>query len=400
MATPVYCCGFECGAIPSSGGSAATEHLLKVDVGLSFSTSTFRSPGLRALRSNPTAATQAGRVTVSDGTPLTLVSRFYVGFAVLPSADCTIYTHPGILPPSGPSVRFKQSDSKLYAAVGTTFGATGVAVTTGVWYRIDFKSVIGAGSNDTADVQVDGVVCGQATAAGAGGGSGQIYIGCCDVVNADVFFDDHIISLTGADYPFGGGYVLSYIPNADGAHNVAGANDFERSLTGVDITNATTDAFDLINERPIPTTAVDFINGIAPPNATDYVEWAYEDSIQTVAPRAVEAILVVHDAGGSGTNSYTVTLRDSGGGTTANIFSGTQNFGATITQRRAHFATIPGAGAWTLTAFNALRSRFLVSDASPDPYIDAAMLEAEYPYVSLPPIQRPWSRWPLRRGMR
>jgi len=106
---------------------------------------------------------------------------------------------------------------------------------------------------------------------------------------------------------------------------------------------------------------------------------AYENSVEPVAPRAVDAMGVYHDASGAGSNNFSVTLRDSIGATTADIIPpGIRNVGATISYERAHFTTIPGGGAWTTEAFNALRSRFLVSDASPDPYIDALMLEAEF----------------------
>jgi hypothetical protein len=269
-------------------------------------------------------------------------------------------------------VYFKVADSTLVvgSAIGT-LGGSGVVVTTGQWYRLDLQR-----TSTTLDARIDGVAVGQLS--GSYAASTQLSLGSTET--GDVFADDILVSRTLADYPLGAGYGLSYIPNADGTHNVAGANDFEKTLTGTDITNATTDAWQLIDERPLPTTAVDFINGIAPPNTTDYVEWAYEDSVEANAPQAVEAIFVHHDASGAGTNNFTVTLREHAGSTSANIFSGTTNVGATITYKRAHFATVPGTSdPWTTTKFNALRSRFLVTDASPDPYIDAAMLEADFP---------------------
>lgn len=263
-------------------------------------------------------------------------------------------------------------------------------MTTGTWYRVDFDFNIQTAGTDTCDVKVDGTAAAQASGTGQNIGQTSFLLGVVDssasggTPTADVYFEDTLLSFTAADYPLGAGYVLSYIPNADGTHNVAGANDFEYTLTGTDITNASTDVYTLIDDRPLPTTAVDFINGIAPPNPTDYVEIQYEHSVESAAPRSVEAIVIHHDAGGAGTNNWTWTLRDHGGGTSANVHSGTTNVGATITAKRAHFTTIPGGGAWTLTAFNNLRSRFLVSDASPDVYIDAAMLEAEYAPVAAP----------------
>lgn len=388
MATAVGVCGFECGVL-LGGGTAATGHFRDANAGGTapgFSTTTVRS-GLRALRCNPSASFSAAVFCASDANETRFIGRVYIQFATLPSADCALVTHGATVGPNGPSVRFKQSDSKIYAAVGTTFGASGVAVITGQWYRVDFDFNISTAGNDTCDIQIDGTACGQATAAGLGSGSGSITLGAINTCTADVFFDDFILSITPADYPLGAGYVLSYIPNADGAHNVAGAADFKKGTNatpaGVDITNATTDAYQWIDERPLPTTSVDFINGIAPPNATDYVEWQYEDSDEPAAPRAVEAVIVYHGASAA-SNNWTVTLRDSNGGTSANVFSGAETAPTSVTIKRACFATIPGGGAWTGLAFDALRSRFLVSDAAPDPYIDAAMLEAEF-IPALPP---------------
>jgi hypothetical protein len=373
MATPVFCCGFECGVFASSAHFSSSGGTPTVD------TTTFRT-GLGALRCNPTATQEYVRRPTSSDVTTRHVGRFYIRFATLPSADCGLNYY-GTLT-TGPNVRFKQSDSKIYAAVGTTFGATGVAVTTGQWYRIDYDFNVNIAGNDACDVQVDGSACGQATGAGTSTSDSRFELGIRDTCTADIYIDDFLLSATAADYPLGAGHVNSYIPNADGTHNVAGANDFEFA-SGTDITNATTTANTVIARRPLPTSeAADYIEGTAPPNATDYVEWQYEDSTEGAAPRAVEAIIAVTDATGAGTYDITVTLREHAGGTSANIVTGTGSGGATVRYHRAHFATVPGtADAWTETKFNALRSRFLVSDASPDPRINAAMLEAEWAEV-------------------
>lgn len=397
MVTSVSCCGAECGAF---GGGA---HFTQASGTASFSTTTIRT-GARSIRSNPTA----GITTFQNQdlpSSLTHVGRCYVRFATLPDADTSIihYGSTGS-PASACGVRFKVSDSSLYAAVGTTFGASGVAVTTGQWYRIDFKFVCVAAGNDTTDVQIDGTVCGQATAAGDGAATTTIKYGNLETATCDIYWDDFLWSITGGDYPLGAGYVRSYVPNADGAHNVAGANDFERSATGTDITNATTDAYTLIDDRPIKSgTIAEYINGIAPPNSTDYVEWQYEDSVESDPPRAVEAILTLSDAATAGANACTITLREHAGATSGNIFSGdtaAASAGAAVF-KRAQFATVPGtADAWTTTKFNALRSRFLVSDAAPDPWVGSAMLEAEFPPAVAAESSKYWRRTGNVPGMR
>jgi hypothetical protein len=375
-------CGCECGVSNSRhwdfGGSGLW----------SFSTTTVRS-GLRSLRYNPSNS-NATITFGSDSLNFSLTSstsktrRDYVRFTTLPNADCIIgwYDYSG----SSAGWGFKVSDSKIYAAVEIagviTFGSTGVSVTTGTWYRIDVKTV-GSVVTGTADVRVNGVACGQATGAFAADSADFPHLGSNGVnITADIFFDDFSFSQTAGDYPLSDGYIKSYIPNADGAHNVAGANDFERSGTGTDITNATTDANVLVAKRPLPSAAGTYINGVAPPNATDYVEWQYEDSSEPAAPIGVEIIVVMHTAGGSGSCNATVTLREHAGATSAQAMNLNNN--ATALQYSGqYFATVPGtADAWTTTKFNALRSRFLVSDASPDPFVDAAMLEVEFPSTS------------------
>ena len=371
MAQGFLCCGAECGVSDASG---VTRHLNFRGTSPTFDTTTVRT-GLRALNCK---ATLGSSFAITPTVSSTLyVGRFYVRFVILPTLTCTIVEGRGA---SNVGVYYKASDSKLYAGYGlSNLGATGVAVTTGVWYRVDFKFNVST-NPWTIDAMINGVAVGQITKAAATGGISNLDLGIGELSTPthEVLYDDLLLSATVADYPLGAGYVFSYIPNADGSHNVAGANDFEKTLTGTDITNATTDAYQLVDDRPLPASSVDFINGIAPPNDTDYVEIAYENSQEARAPRLVDAMFIHHDAGGAGTNDFTVTLRDSVGGTSQDIFTGATNVGATISARRQFFQDIPGGGTWTLGAFNALRSRFLVTDASPDVYLDALMLEAEY----------------------
>lgn len=376
MATPVFCCGFECGV------DTGVSHV-QLNGTASF-TATNKRTGVLCLRTNPTAG-KGYSFTDLPGVSTVWVGRQYLYIASAPIASGVVtgFTAPAI---GTLGLAYKTTDSKWYAAFddGTTvtYGATGVTLATGAQIRIDIKANVSA-NPWLIDVSADGVALGQASFVHAAGSLVYYHCGAglFRAVNTfDLFHDDLILSTTAGDYPIGAGYVLSYIPDADGTHNVAGADDFERTFTGTDIINGVTTAWQLVDERPLPTTEVDFINIIAPPNSTDYVEITYEDSAETSAPRAVEALITYHSATGAGNNNLQVTLRDSGGGTTADIFNGNAKSGATISYNRAHFSTIPGtASAWTTVAFNALRSRILSSDAAPDVYLDALMLEAEFP---------------------
>src|SRR5689334_20222823 len=128
--TPVLCCGAECG----TSGAHWT-----LGLNASFSTGTVNpGGGVRSLRINPSAATGSAQLIASQSVN-TVVYRFYVRFATLPSASCSI----GYCTGTGDGVIFKASDGKLYAGANNAgtlgFGATGVAVTTGQWYRIDIS---------------------------------------------------------------------------------------------------------------------------------------------------------------------------------------------------------------------------------------------------------------------
>lgn len=371
MATPTFACGGECGIGP---------HFRTVSGTVTRDTGTKRS-GLSSIKL--TSAGASGVLSDTTGTGISgtvAVIRCYVNFSTLPSANFLIAGDT-----NGVGAVFKSSDSKIYAGNETTQGATGVSVTTGVWYRLDIKNNVAA-NPWLIDVQVDGAACGQASIATGASSVNAIQLGSSTTITTIFFVDDILASSTSGDYPLGAGYVISYIPNEDGdgasanRHNGLGSNEVERTLTGTDITNTTTTAFQLVDDRPMETAAGDFIAWLTNGTAGDYVEVAYENTAESAAPRSVEAIAGYHDAGGAGTNNFQVTLRESGGATTADIVpAATRNVGATMSWFRAHFATVPGTSdAWTLTKFNALRSRFIATDASPDVYLDGLMLEAEY----------------------
>lgn len=385
MATPVLCCGFECG---SSAPGAAGSHLISTVGTTSFSTTTVRN-GLRAGRCNP-SANVAGFNFSHSVTNNKNVLRFYVRFATLPNADILIGS--GAQGTNRIGCVFKQSDSKLYAGSlsgGTfQFGATGVAVTTGVWYRIDIN--IDSQSNPwVVDVKVDDTACGQHTRAIAGTALTSYSLG--DPVTSytgDVFFDDFLISQTAADYPIGAGKVLHFIPTSDGTHNIAGTGDFARGTSGTDILNATTTAFQLVDDEPLPTsvTAADSIAGTAPANpTTDYVECKFGVgtgvSMPSTAPRSVE-LLVAYHAAATTSGQQQVKLVDNAT-VDASFDTGVAAGVTTIRFSRKHFASAPSGVAWNLNgsgdgAFDNLKFRFFAPDANPDQFLDGVMIEAEF----------------------
>jgi hypothetical protein len=362
---------------------------------LSFDTTTPRS-GTRCLQFAGTAASFSRADLVAGGIVAAasriFIGRCYIRFpSSLPSKDALFSYCVNVGTTVLIGFAFNQALGTIECATTTsaagafTFAGGGVAVVADTWYRIDYQ--VRTDANPwTADARVDGVAVTQASIANAAanpaifafgvygeGGTGAI----------TVRFDDLAISQTDGDYPIGPGYVNHFTPTSDGAHNIAGADDFERTSTGTDITNATTDAYELVNDVPLETVATDFIRIIAPPNATDYVEVVFGPaagiSTPTTAPRVV-SMVVGHHSAGTAANNLRVALRDNDGGTQADVFSKDISDTA-MAWSRLSFTTIPGSTAWTVTAFNNLRARCYSSDAADDPLVDGYILEGEWAEV-------------------
>lgn len=369
----VFACGFEEGIDTDDETGAIHWHVVNE---AEFSSAVKRT-GAFSGRINSTGSNSG---FTRPGSSQINVARWYRRFDSLPTGDCILaFAEFGGIGRIG--LAFKASDSKLYAGTNTggapSFGATGVAITTGVWYRID--ALLKSNANPyTVDIQVDGVACGQATLAAAADTPDSIALGSNPGATYDAYVDDFILSHTEADYPIGAGEVHGLYPNADGSHNISGANIFERGTTGTDITNATTTAHELVDEEPLDggTPAVDdYVNQVANA-ATEYVEVAFEDLPAGFTPRAVEALVAHHQAGtGTGTSSF--KLND--GGTEDTILARSAAGITTVQHDRKHYATAPSTtGAWTLALVNALKLRFGYSDdADPDQNFDGALLEVE-----------------------
>ena len=396
MAT-VLVCGCECGFI--SSGSPGGHWISTGANPATFSTSIKRS-GLRSLQISSTANQCTASLGSGSFSGTVCVVREYIYFQSMPLVDTFVF---GVGPVTVPylGLVYKVSDGKVYAGshngsgTVTVDGVTGVSVTTGNFYRIDMRVNVAADPR-TVEIKVDNSDLGSTNVSGAASTIDVLSAGT-PALNGTYAMnvDDIAVSLTSGDYPLGAGYVISYIPNADGTHNVAGAADFKHGTgttpAGTDITNATTTAWQNIDKRPLVTSlagAETLINMIAPPNATDYVEIRFEQSVEPSPPRAVEVIIGINQAA-TGAGNMEVRLNDNG--TMGTIYTATGVAGVAIATgvvfKRAHFADPPSAAsAWVLGGagngdFNDLRIRFgspAAVDANPDQYLGEVMLEAEY----------------------
>ena len=390
--TPVFCCGFECGTYGTAG-----QHW-DAGINASASTSIVRS-GVRSLRINPTAST--GTMSPSSSgvawTNITVI-RFYLYIASLPTADATFFsTNAGA---GGAGIVFKQSDSKLYIGQwnGTTVlfnSATGLAVTTGQWYRIDYK--VNSSANPWSEaLSVDGAEVTYSRAVAAATPS-QLFLGSNNSNSTyDIYYDDLIISQTNADYPIGAGYINHFVPTSDGTHTATGTTTVKGTLAsptgGGAITSSTTDAYAWVNGVPLLGGATDNTRLINAQTAasTTYVAIKFGPapgiSTPTVAPRAVEVITADRQAA-TQTGDFQVQMRDLSIGTATLVARGVVAGSTTDRFVSKQFAVaLDGSSPWTVVAgagnFNDLRAQFgYSSDATPDQYWRGIMIEAEFAQV-------------------
>lgn len=373
MATPTFCCGFEC-------GTASAHWTLQANATFNTNASFLRS-GLRSLRCNGTASTTAWASSAAAGS--FVVCRGYVYFTTLPSVSFSIIVGSS----DGRGAWFKAADSKIYAAAdAATMGATGVTVTTGQWYRLDVSC-----NGTNVDVQVDGVACGQLVTTSLT--PADIRIGANITVTVDMYVDDVLLSATAADYPLGAGKVLGYVPNADGTHTATTTTIVKGTIAtpvGANVAGAT-DVFNWVNARPLLGGATDNTRLVnqQTAGASLYAEVDFEPTAEAAAPRSVEVVTADRQAA---TQAGTFLTKLNDNGTENTIIDRTASAGV-VTDRfaRKHYATMPAdSAAWTLARFNALKARFGYSgDATPDQYWRGIMLEAEFATVAADPVNPP-----------
>lgn len=384
MVTPVFCCGFECG---QAGGAAGTVlHLVSSGGTITNQTAIVNAGGsIRAARYNVSSSSAYHQHDLTA--TRFFVSRFYVYFTTLPSGNT--YLNEAFPSSTEIGAFFNQSDSKIYAARGApgsaTKGATGVAVTTGVWYRIDL--FVNTNANPwTCDVKVNGTACGQASNAVAAADMTATYLGMVNTnTSGDLYIDDLVYSATLADYPIGAGKVLGFVPNADGTHTFTTTIGVRGTLAaptaGGNIAGST-DSYLWLNNRPMPGGATDgtFLWNHQTTGATLYGEVLFEDASEI--PRGVEVLVALRDAS-TATGDRTAKLNDNG--TEDTIYASGVIAGITSDYyRRKHYALAPSTGTpWTLSLFNGVRFRFGYSnDATPDHYCRGVMIEAEFGVAS------------------
>lgn len=392
--TPLFCCGFECGLLrPVAEAPTGVPHWQRQSgVGTAAIDTTTVNNGDRSLQivssgvqgwcTHPITSTNIGVLRAyfyHDETddPANLV---FLGFFTATSVTVGLARLNG-----GQYVLAWQVAGGTINA-GTNFGT----LTTG-WHCVDLR--VNTSANPwVINGQIDGVAMTTYSPAEGATTFANISLGWIPTRTATFYYDDVVYSATTGDYPIGTGRVLHFVPTADGTHNIAGANDYERNGSGVDILNSTTDAYQLIDDVPMNISVSDYINMVAP-TANSYTEHIFGPapgvSTPSDAPRAVEVIASIHQAG-TGTGNMQINLVDNG--TEGIVYNASGVAGVTtIIHKTAQFSDPPSAAtSWVMGGggngdFSALRIRFDATgtaDANPDQFLDSIMIEAEFPLAT------------------
>jgi hypothetical protein len=373
--SPVLCCGLHCGLT-----GTGTPHWGALTFA-SVNSVTVRNGG-KSLKILP-AGGNGGGVCHGASPNTHYIARIYIYFATLPSANTMLFwTDSGS---NQMGVSFKASDSKIYTGKGNlTFGATGVAVTTGQWYYVDFYIDQTSGAK-SIQAKVNGTALGTTTSTSVSPVSSLFY-GNANNATGEWYITDYILSNTPADYPFGPGQVRRFTAVSDGAHNVTNPGDFKDHL-GNNITNSTTDSYSLVNDLPLESVAGDYINQAQDlGGGAEYVEHLLgspgAEFVPEAPPRGVDLVVAYHQENiNPGTAGF--RLNDNGTEDIILLFSGVGQ--TDLRYARKHYADPPtGLGGWKLTGlagnFNNLKHRFGYStDGAPDQYFDGVIIEAEFP---------------------
>lgn len=359
MTTLIWCSGIEYGVNPTASGAGLWDEI----GGSPTASTTVKHSGTYSLKINPSSGVAyVGRYYTAG--IFVMVAYFY--FSTLPNTTTDLM---GVYGNDGEfnAIIYDSSDGKFHAASSAGGSdAVGPSVSTGVWYRIDTKSVFNS-TTHTVDWKVNGAAQTQFTfASRTNENAVAYYLGSSGSCSTNYYIDDIAVSVTSGDFPIGPGVVYGISPSADGTHN-AGTNIMERQ-DGQDIGAVT--AYDLINSVPIGNTST-YIRQLD--NGTgNYAEVQLADiSANVHSVVGAHAVMAYYSASTSA-NSAQARVRD-GAGAETTIYNGDMSESSVF--YKSIQVTTPAAG-WSTTTVNALRIRCgYASDANPDPYWVDFMVE-------------------------
>jgi hypothetical protein len=400
MPTPIFICGAECGlATQGAAQPVSTVGHWSAVTGTPSVVTSGPSPmrSERCFRFNPSAATWNLQHTFASpiASPATIVARFYVYFATLPSSPTQLWAPS----PTGNGATFDSGSSTIGAGSSGAVVGNGVAVTTGQWYRIDVKCVRDA--TQTIDVQVNGVAADQWAFASVAGTLTGFVLGPLTTETGDWYIDDLIVSQTSGDYPIGAGTVAGLYPNGDrnsgvGApqHTYSAVNDFTKAgnaNTSLAAAASETTSWQSLT-NPLSTTidTTKYIVGVTGLQ-TEHLVWTMEDMPSDAGSvNGVASVSTHHSASATG-NAQILVFID----TSANVkdlapvgnwappsSAGIDMSETTIITNYRCFTTGTSSGAFTVANINDLSCLWTNTDVNPDTILDGVCLEVDY--VPLP----------------
>jgi hypothetical protein len=380
MATLNRLDGFEHGlAVAGVGGVYDT-----VNVSPTIVTTPVRT-GARALELNPANTAERIGYTVANQVCTMAV---YVRFETLPTADVDLMSFVG--PASGTGrVQFINATDQIGVRIfGSAAVVGGPTIVTGTWYRIVVEFDTSADPY-VIRCKVDNGTEFSQTAAIAAANQTSLRLGTEQVNQTfTAYYDDWLISVTDGDYEEISGWtsheVEGLIPTSDGTHSISGANQMERSATGVDITDATTDAYELVNDRPLDTVPTDYINDVGT-DAASYCEMVFENLTSALTDVAgVRGLAIDRESTNTGAAAghSDVHLSD-GTAVTPGLMLSSDSPGVTVTCRKK-MLDAPG-GTWDTTEINGLLVRCGYGDGAPDVWFSSFMVEVALFEPAAPP---------------
>jgi hypothetical protein len=365
MTTPVWITGFEHGlGTPVTNGTGLFDTVTNSPT----IQNTIINSGSYALRFYKTVASSCSIAKNISNSPAIIVGRIYVRVDVEPngtnhllavsngSTTCNLVWNP--------------TDHKIYSRVGSTALQSSAALTTGKFYRVDFKFDISA-NPWKLDFCVDGAAATQGTNAQSASTFTYITLGCSYSGTFDIYMDDVVISATSEDYPIGAGAVIGLRPDADGTHNNA-SNIMENSA-GEDI-GGTVTAWNLLDDSPFGTAAAsDYVRQTGDGTA-NYCEIQFADTVYSNI-QGCQAILQYASETATANNGGCIVTSGTVNTTLWGAIGALSDYSETSAFYKSVIVT-PEGGTWTQALVNAVRCRFgYSSDANPDPYWLAIMLE-------------------------
>lgn len=353
----VWLTGFEHGAVSIAGGG-----IFNTMTGApTADAATFRN-GLYSLRINDAAGGSTINAQKTFAATSVVVARFAVRLSALPGVSSSlVYVNSGTDLVFG----YDQPSQKFSLTLGASTALSANTVSAGTWYVIDLRFDLGNNPH-LGDWRIGGIAQGQVSRAAAASTATGFGLGA--TANPSVYtanFDDVLVANQATAYPIGDGKVVRLIPDGVGTHNTPG-NFRDNDNSAIDATS-----WQRIDDVPL-TSVADYVLQLNS-GATSYLEFTFGNTTETCI-REISAVQAYHSATNTANNGKG-SIFD--GATESVIFSG--DMSNTAIQYASAILT-PASAPWSQAAVDALVARVgYSSDAAPDPYWDALMLELAVP---------------------